>query len=206
MVISFPRPLPEIGYSTADFTLDDGVAASDTRGRLTNYTNVSDPFWSASLVTVSLAYADFSALQSWWFSLRGGTRSKGVLFYNPRVRYPQAHWQNRAPAEDDGLLTSVADGNVLQVSGVSPALILSDVDFIGIEYLSRYYIGKVVEVSGVGANRTITVEPPPYSAVAQSGAKVRFANIPLLMRPVPNSFSPQASLGRYTVSFKLQEA
>lgn len=205
MTITFPRLLPEVGYASVGFKLDDGVVASDTRGRLTNYTEYADPIWSATPATVSLDLADFSALQSWWLSLRGGTRGKAVKFIHPINRYPKAHWQNHAPAEDEGLLVSVTDGNVLAVSGVSPDLVLSDVDFIGLEYLDRTYIGKVVEVSGAGTTRTITVEPPPYRAVAHAGATVRFANIPLNMNPVPGSFSETEANGRFTVTFKLQE-
>lgn len=206
MAITFPRDLPEVGYVTADFTLDDGVTASETRGRLTNYTEYAAPLWMATLETRPLRYSDFSALQSWWFSLRGGTRAKGVRFRHPHVCYPKAHWQNHAPADDEGLVASISNGNVLVVNSVSPDLVLGDTDFIGLEYLTRTYIGKVVEVSGVGTSRTITVEPPPYAAVAQPGAKVRFANIPLLMRPVPGSFAFRQTNGRYTASFKLQES
>lgn len=206
MTITFPRELPEVGYVTADFTLDDGVTASPTRGRLSNHTEWAAPLWMATMETRPLRYSDFSALQSWWFSLRGGTRAKGVRFRHPHVCYPKAHWQNRAPANDEGLVASISNGNVLVVNGVSPDLVLGETDFIGLEYLSRTYIGKVVEVSGVGTSRTITVEPPPYAAVARTGATVRFANIPLMMRPVPGSFSAPKTGSLYTVSFKLQEA
>lgn len=206
MAISFPRALPEVGYVTVDFMLDDGVTASATRGKLINFTQYVDPFWTASVVTRPLNYSTFSALETWWFSLRGGTRSKGVLFRNPHICYPMAHLLNRAPADDEGLLASVTDGNKLTVNGVSPDLVLGDMDWIGLEFLSRYYVGKVVEVSGSGTSRVITVEPPPYRAVAQAGAIVRFAKVPLLMRPVPGSFSAPRTNGKYTVSFKLQEA
>ncbi|WP_421406921.1 hypothetical protein [Agrobacterium tumefaciens] len=205
MAPTFPRELPDVVFTTADLTLDDGVTASATRGKLTNFTQVAEPSWSASFVTKPLRFSEKSSLETWWFSLRGGTRAKGVIFRHPRVCYPKAHWQNHAPAEDEGLLASVTDGNVLSVTGVSPGLVLGDTDLIGLEFLTRTYLGKVVEVSGAGTTRTITVEPPPYRAVAQAGAIVRFAKIPLIMRPVPGSFSASETNGRYVVSFKLQE-
>lgn len=205
MAINFPRELPNVAFTTAELTLDDGVTASATRGKLTNYTQVAEPSWSASFVTKPLRFSEKSSLESWWLSLRGGTRAKGVIFRHPRVCYPKAHWQNRAPAEDEGLLASVTNGNVLSVTSVASGLSLSDADLIGLEYLTRTYLGKVVEVSGSGTTRTITVEPPPYRAVAQAGAIVRFAKIPLIMRPVPGSFSAPEADGRYVVSFKLQE-
>lgn len=205
MPITFPRELPNVKFTTAELTLDDGVTASATKGKLTNYTQGAEPSWTASFVTKPLLFSEKSSLESWWFSLRGGTRAKGVIFRHPRVCYPKAHWQNHAPAEDEGLLASVADGNVLSVTGVSSDLALGDADLIGLEFLTRTYLGKVVEVSGAGATRTITVEPPPYRAVAQAGAIVRFAKIPLIMRPVPGSFSAPETNGKYIVSFKLQE-
>lgn len=205
MQIIFPRELPNVVFTTAELLPDDGVIASATRGKLTNYTQVAEFSWSASFVTKSLTFSEKSSLESWWLSLRGGTREKGVIFRHPRVCYPKAHWQNHAPAEDDGLLASVTDGNVLAVNGVSPGLVLGDTDWIGLEFLTRTYLGKVVEVSGASTTRTITVEPPPYRAVAQAGAIVRFAKIPLIMRPVPGSFSVAETNKRYVVSFKLQE-
>lgn len=205
MAPTFPRELPDVVFTTADLTLDDGVTASATRGKLTNFTQVAEPSWSASFVTKPLRFSEKSSLETWWFSLRGGTRAKGVIFRHPRVCYPKAHWQNPVPAEDVGLLVSVADGNVLSVTGVPTDLVLGDADLIGLEYLTRTYLGKVVEVSGAGTTRTITVEPPPYRAVAQAGAIVRFAKIPLIMRPVPGSFSAPETNGKYVVSFKLQE-
>ncbi len=206
MPIMFPRELPAVRYAAgADPVLDDGVTASRTRGRLTSFSQVVDPTWSVTLSTLGLVYSQFTEVEAWWLSLRGGTASKGVIFRHPHMRYPLAHVANPAPAEINGRLVTVTEGNLLNVADVAPGLILSIGDVVGLQSGAQTYRGKITEVSGVGSSRSIRVEPPPYRAVAQIDAVVRFANIPLMMRPVPGSFSAPRSGRFYTVSFKLQE-
>jgi hypothetical protein len=84
--------------------------------------------------------------------------------------------------------------------------VLAPGDRIGLERSGRSYVGRVTEASGSGSTRTITVEPPPFSTVAQAGALVRFAEPAILMRPVPDSFQAPRSGRFYTVSFKLVES
>jgi hypothetical protein len=204
MAITFPREIPAVGYVTADFTLRDPVKASPSGARLVNYTQVTDPAWEASLVTRPLTYSQYAEVEAWWLSLREGL--KRVLFRHPHVCYPKNHGCNQAPADDAATLESVADGNVLSVSGVDPALSLVVGDRIGLERLTRYHIGRVTEVTGAGTTRTITIEPPPFEVVSQAGAVVRFAKPGLVMRPVPESFSAPRSNGRYSVAFRLVEA
>lgn len=204
MTITFPRELPDVGYVTADFLLRDSVKASPSGARLINYTQVEDPVWEASLTTRPLVYSDYAAVEAWWLSLREGLRT--VLFRHPFVCYPAAHGQNQVPADDAGVLDSVTGGNVLAVSGVDAGLVLAAGDRIGLEKSSRYYIGRITEVSGSDTTRTIAVEPPPFDAVAQNGAVVRFAKPALVMRPVPGSFQAPRSGRFYTVSFQLRES
>lgn len=204
MAIAFPRELPAVGFAPgADPVLNTGVVASQTRGKLTNFTQVIEPFWEVSLTTLPLKFSDFAAVEAWWLSLRGGLKS--VMFRHPHACYPKAHVANKAPADDPGNLVSVAEGNLLSVSSVAAGLVLSVGDRLGLERSGNTYLGKVVEVSGSGTTRQIRVEPPPYRAVAQATAAVRFARPGLVMRPVPGSFSAARSGRFYTVSFKLQE-
>ena len=204
MAITFPRPIPSVGYVTCDLMLRDSVTAAPSGGGLINYTQVAAPAWEVTLETRPLDYDEYSAVEAWWLSLRGGLRS--VLFRQPHNGYPAAHRGNNAPADDLGSLVSVADGNVLSVNSVDVGLVLTPGDRIGLERSGRYYVGRVTEASGSGTTRTITVEPPPFATVAQAGAVVRFAKPAILMRPVPDSFQAPRSGRFYTVSFKLVES
>ncbi len=204
MAISFPRPLPGIAWVKCDFVLDDPVKASRAGSRLTNYTQTEDPTWIADMTTRPLYLDEYSEIEAWWLSLREGLRT--VLFLHPTHSYPKAHRENHAPADDPGNVVSVTDGNILSVNSVDAGLVLSIGDRIGLERSGRYYIGRITEVSGSGATRSITVEPPPFDTVAQAGAVVRFANPALVMRLVPGSYqAPGEGLFR-TVSFQLRES
>ncbi|MDQ0558304.1 hypothetical protein QO004_000077 [Rhizobium mesoamericanum] len=204
MTITFPRELPDVGYVAADFLLDDSVKASASGGRLINYTQVEDPAWVANLTTRPLTYNQYAAVEAWWLSLREGLRS--VLFRHPLVCYPAAHGKNQTPADDAGNLISVTDGNILAVNGIDAGLSLAVGDRIGLERSSKYYVGRITEVTGSGVTRTITVEPTPFDTVAQAGAVVRFAKPALVMRPVPGSFQAPRSGRFYSVSFQLRES
>ncbi|KQX55459.1 MULTISPECIES: hypothetical protein [unclassified Ensifer] len=204
MAIVFPRELPEVGFVTADVMLADPVKASPSGARLINYTQVEDAAWQASMVTRPLLYSEYSAVEAWWLSLREGLRA--VLFRHPWDCYPRLHRANHAPADVAGVLVSITNGNVLDVSGVDPALALSIGDRIGLERLGRYHIGRVADVSGAGTARQITIEPPPQGVVTQAGAVVRFARPALIMRPVPGSFQAPKASHRYNVSFQLRES
>ncbi len=204
MAISFPRPLPSIAWVKCDFVLDDPVKASRSGSRLTNYTQTEDPTWVADMATRPLYLDEYSEIEAWWLSLREGLRT--VLFRHPTQGYPKAHRENHAPSDDPGNLVSVTDGNILSVNSVDAGLVLSIGDRIGLERSGRYYIGRITEVSGSGATRSITIEPPPFDTVAQAGAMVRFANPALVMRLVPGSYqAPGEGLFR-TVSFQLRES
>jgi hypothetical protein len=204
MAITFPREIPSVDYVTAAFVLRDSVKASPSGARLINYSQTTDPAWEATLVTKPLRASSYAEVEAWWLSLREGLRR--VLFRHPHFCYPKNHVADKAPADDAGNLGSVASGNILTVTSVSTALSLSVGDRVGLERSGRYHIGRVTDVAGSGTSRTITIDPPPFSVVAEAGAIVRFAKPGLVMRPVPGSWDVQQSNGRYTVSFRLVEA
>lgn len=204
MAITFPRELPAVGYATADFILSDPVKTSASGAQRFNFTQISDPVWEARLVTTPLDYWQFTELEAWWLSLREGVRG-GVLFRHPRVCFPKNHSQNQAPAEVAGVLAAVTAGNVLTINGVDAGLSLTVGDRIGLERAGRYHVGKIIEVTGSGASRSIAIEPPPPAAVSVSGTTVRFARPAVHMRPVPGTWAPRESEGLYTVSFSLVE-
>lgn len=203
MAVSFPRLIPDVGYVASDLILRDTVTASPSGGGLINYTQVAAPAWEVTLETRPLDYDEYSAVEAWWLSLRGGLRS--VLFRQPHNGYPMAHRTDNAPARTPGRLASVSSGNALSIISVDPALILSAGDRIGLEHANRWYVGRVTEASGSGTTRVISVEPPPPSNVAQPGAVVRFDRPGLLMRPVPDSYQATRSGRHYSVSFRLAE-
>jgi hypothetical protein len=204
MAITFPRPLPDIDWVKCDFILDDPVKASRSGARLINYTQTEDEVWVADMQSRPLYYDEYASIEAWVLSLRGGLRS--VLFRHPTQGYPKAHRDNHAPADDPGNLVSVTDGNILSVNSVDAELNLSVGDRIGLEKSSKYYVGRITEVSGSGTTRTITVEPPPFDTVAQAGAVVRFANPALVMRLVPGSYqAPGEGLFR-AILFQLRES
>lgn len=204
MAIIFPREIPAVDYVTAAFVLRDGVKASPSGARLINYSQTTDPAWEATLVTKPLRASSYAEVEAWWLSLREGLRR--VLFRHPHFCYPKNHVADKAPADEAGNLVSVASGNILAVNSVAAGLSLSVGDRIGLEHSGRFHIGRVTEVAGSGTSRTITIDPPPFSVVAQAAAVVRFAKPALVMRPVPGSWDVQQSNGRYTVSFRLVEA
>lgn len=206
MTITFPRELPDgFKYTTADFDIDGNVAASASGARLINYTQTEDPVWKASLVTTSLLLqSEKDRLEAWWLSLRDGLRP--MLFRHPHKCYPIAHEKNHVPAETNGALVSVTDGNVLAVTGVNAGLTLTPGDLIGLQRSGKYYIGRVTEASGSGTTRTVTVEPPPFDTVAVAGAVVVFVKPALVMRSVPKSFQAPRNGRFFTVSFQLAES
>jgi hypothetical protein len=204
MAVTFPRELPAVGWVQCDFILDNPVKASRSGSRLVNFTQTEDETWVATLKTSELVYDKYAEVEAWWLSLREGLRT--ALFRHPTQGYPKAHRENHAPADDPGNLVSVTDGNILSVNSVDAGLVLSIGDRIGLERSGRYYIGRITEVSGSGATRSLTVEPPPFDTVAQAGAVVRFADPALVMRLVPGSYqAPGEGLFR-TISFQLRES
>lgn len=187
MAITFPRELPDVSYTDLELSLDAGVTASESRGRLVNYTQHSAPLWRVTLTTQFLANPEFAKVEAWWLSLRDGLNR--AVFKPLHALYPVAHRVNTPPADDAGVVVSGSSGNVLFVSAVDTDLVLNPGDFLGLERASKFYLGQITDVSGTGTTRSITVEPMPFATVAQAGAVVRFAKPQILMRPIPSSFT-----------------
>ncbi len=188
MAITFPRELPSgIRFTHSRFALEESVAASPSTG-LMNYTETTDPVWRIDFTSVPLRESEVAMLDAWWKSLRSGLRP-ALITQNVTCR-PLAHAAeaNAAPARDTGILDSITSGNVLAVSGVSPALLLAAGDLIGLEKAGKRSLGRVTDVSGAGTSRTITVEPPPRG-YTDAGSLVRFERPMLVMRAVPKSWS-----------------
>jgi len=202
---AFPNTHPSIRFQHSRFKLNRTVASSMSGGGRVNHTQIGDPFWTIDFTSVPLTEKELAQLDAWWSSLREGLKST-LVTQNVTCRpFAHANPANAAPAQDTGTLSSVTSGNVLNVSSVSSSLVLQVGDLIGLEKDAYRGLHRVVAVTGTGTSRSITVEPPPRSYVAVSGAVVRFENPELVMRPVPGSWAVNG-LGRPQVSFQLVES
>ncbi|TDH35727.1 hypothetical protein E2A64_10345 [Pseudohoeflea suaedae] len=202
MAITFPRAIPDVGYSRVDVALNEQVKAARTGSGTSERSEIGDPFWTVDLETKPLRMAEKDAVEAWAMSLRGGL--KYVLFSNPHRCRPKNHQADPTPAEDTGLISSVSGGNVLTVASVSAALNLAPGDMIGL-LNTHYHWSRVTEYSIASTTATITVEPPPPSDLAVSGTVVSFISPPLLMRLVPGSFKVSGT-GLFRCSFSLEES
>jgi hypothetical protein len=201
MVISFPREIPDVGYTVCDLRLVSGVKSSRSRNGVVNHSQVHDPFWVVDLETKPLRMTVKDEVEAWILSLRGGT--KRVLFRNPHRSYPKNHVSDAAPALDDGEIATVTSGNILGVDNVASGLSLVAGDPLSLVN-AHYHFCRVSEVSGTGTSRAITVEPPPPDDIGV-GAAVVFSSPAMLTRLVPDSFSV-SGVGLYTCRFSLQES
>lgn len=204
MAVTFPRELPVVKWGSAKLHLENPVAAARAVSAPVTFTQRGDPYWVASLRTAWLSRGEAQEVEAWWLSLREGLRN--CLFRHPHIAAPIAHKPSDAAALDTGVITAVPQRDTLSVGSLSAGLTLRPGDAIGIENAGKFAFARVADVSGSGASRTLTVEPPPLASVAVVGALVRFIRPAILMRPVPQSFQTESSGTRLQVSFELMEA
>ncbi|WP_295964310.1 hypothetical protein [uncultured Bartonella sp.] len=178
-MISFPRPLPAIKFTTANFELQRFVSTAKSGGQLINIIEYADPCWKFTAKTSFLRYSDGQMMNAWLDSFRGGLGA--ALIRHPHYCCPRAHINNRGPETRPGKLTAIANGDELTVSTVHAGLVLSAGDYVSLQYDRYYALTRVVDATGGGTNRTIVIEPnlPGY---IQTGATVLFDRAELLMR------------------------
>lgn len=178
-MISFPRPLPAIKFTTANFELQRFVSTAKSGGQLINIIEYADPCWKFTAKTSFLRYSDGQMVNAWLDSFRGGLGA--ALIRHPHYCCPRAHINNRGPETRPGKLTAIANGDELTVSTVHAGLVLSAGDYVSLQYDRYYALTRVVDATGGGTNRTIVIEPnlPGY---IQTGATVLFDRAELLMR------------------------
>lgn len=209
MSITFPRELPEdIEFKVKRFEPVRAVAASRSRNKVSNHSQLADPVWIVDLETIPLRYHDRMKMEAWLQSLRGGLRR--ALYWHRLSCFPAAHPVDGGVAADPGNLVSVANGNELTVNSVDENLVLSVGDLVGLEATPstpKWALGIATEVSGTGTSRVIAIEPEPPTDVAVAGAVVRFVKPKLLTRLVPGSFAPrEVNPGQWIIAFSLQES
>ncbi|MCC5777846.1 hypothetical protein ACFPOD_04860 [Nitratireductor kimnyeongensis] len=202
---AFPFTHPHIRFTHSRFRLQRVVASSPSGAGRINFTETADPTWTIQFTSVPLRESELAEIAAWWSQFRGGLKST-LVTQNVTCR-PFAHSNpaQAAPAQDAGVLDGVSGGNVLAVSGVSPSLVLQPGDLLGLERLTFRGLHRVIAVSGSGTSRSITVEPPPRSYVAQAGAVVRFEQPELNMRSPVDSWSVSEG-ARPVVSFSFVES
>lgn len=203
MALTFPRDLPAVDFTLADFYPIDPYSSSRS-GDMINVMKRRADAWRLDLITVPLRYGDAAEIEAWFLSLRGGLRS--LNFVHPVARWPRKHFRDQTPALTAGNLTAITDGNKLSVAGVHADLRLSLGDLIGVETGALRTMGRVVDFSGAGVTREIEIEPTPKTYAAVVGATVRFASPTLVMRPLRKSFDIKPDGGLFTVSMSFEES
>lgn len=206
MTIAFPRELPEgVSFRATRFEPLRAIAASRSKNRVSNRSQIADPAWVVDLETMRVRYRERMLVEAWAQSLRGGLRM--ALYRHVESCFPAAHPGDGGVAVDPGNLVSVANGNELTVDSVNAGLVLAPGDLVGLEEDDLRALGMVTDVSGTGTQRVITIEPEPSADVAVAGAVVRFVRPGLLMRLVPGSLkTTESGTGFFIVRFSLEES
>lgn len=178
-MVSFPRAMPDIKFTNADFELQRFVSTAKSGGQLINIIEYAEPCWKFTAKTGFLRYSDGQMVNAWLDSFQGGLGA--ALIRHPHYRCPRAHINNRGPETRHGKLTAINNGNELTVSTVNAGLVLSAGDYVSLQYDKYYALTRVVDATGDGTNRTIVAEPN-LPAYIQTGATVLFDRAELLMR------------------------
>lgn len=184
------EPLPNVGFRAMRFVLGDEGAGSPSGGHLFNIIRTNDPLWTLSCETLPLREPDVQKVLAWKERRRGSLRS--VLGVQNVICRPRAHaaLANALPARTSGTVT-VINGNAITFGGVHAGLVLAPDDMIGLKFNDFRALCRVQTVNSPTANsRTVTVEPIPPNYAAKVGATVIFENPSLVMRLIPNSFTP----------------
>ena len=178
-MVTFPRPLPDVQFTNANFELERFISSAKSGGQLTNVVEYADPAWKFTATTRTLRYSDGQMVNVWLDSLCGGL--KPALIRSPHYCCPRAHIHNRGAEKRNGVLTAITNQNVLTVTTVQAALVLSAGDFVSLQDGQFYALARVVEAVADGTTRTIEIVPklPGYIKI---GAEVKFDRAELLMR------------------------
>ena len=201
-MVSFPRPLPDIKFTNADFELQRFVSTAKSGGHLINIVEYADPCWKFTAKTCFLRYSDGQMVNAWLDSFQGGLGA--ALIRHPHYCCPRSHIHNRGAETRHGKLAAINNGNELTVATVNAGLILSAGDYMSLQYDKYYALTRVVDAWGDGTNRTIVAEPN-LPAYIQTGATVLFDRAELLMRLDTTSVT-QWSRDNENVSFTFLES
>lgn len=178
-MVTFPRPLPDVQFTLADFEVERFMSVSKSGGQLTNIVEYASPNWKFTATTRRLNYSDGQMVNVWLDSFCGGLYS--AMIRSPLYSCPRAHIHNRGAEQKSGTLTAIENQNILMVSNVHAGLTLSPGDFVSVVDNDYFALGQVVDSSRSSPDtRKIQIEPklPTY---IKRGATVRFDRAELKM-------------------------
>lgn len=201
-MVTFPRLLPDVKFTNANFELERFISSAKSGGQITNVVEYADPAWKFTATTRTLRYSDGQMVNAWLDSFCGGL--KPALIRSPHYCCPRAHIHNRGAETRNGKLTAITNQNVLTVAAVHAGLVLSAGDFVSLKDGQFYALARVVEAVADGTTRTIEIEPklPGY---IKTGAEVKFDRAELLMRMDVSNMS-KWTRDSQTVSFTFMES
>lgn len=171
---SKPKPIDDDSYIT-------------TSGGASNLLRRSDTRWIVELKTVLLSYKERIEFDGWVAQLDNGF-GETVLFSDPRKRYPNNHFVNKAPAETNGSISTVTELNEITISSVSSDLNLTSGDYLGFEYNGNYHFAHVISSVGTGTERDLKFRPPLPHDMGVPGVTVRFVDCKIPMSLMPDSY------------------
>tara|TARA_R100000365_G_C2743418_1_gene72158 strand:+ start:751 stop:1365 length:615 start_codon:yes stop_codon:yes gene_type:complete len=199
---AFPRAIPSVNWADVNLRLERSVSQSRSGNRLTNVVEFADPVWVVTLKTIPIRRAQFTEVEAWWHSLRGGLRT--VLFRHPAWSGPRAHRDDLAPAQTVGTAVAIVNSNTVSATGLNAGLIISPGDYVTF-FNGIHHMAYVTDTSGAGTTRTIEFEPAFPPGAAFNGAEVHFDLTGLIMRPVAGSFQKSGDILFQQASFDLME-
>nr|WP_278375040.1 hypothetical protein [Brucella anthropi] len=196
--------------------LPDGLEYVDTPPKLIRSVSVSrygarvvsaiengDPFWQWSAQVMPMRPFERQKLEAFIDRCRGG---QVTVHYTPKhVCVPRAYWgDTENPAITGSASLGAINGNTVTLNGVFVGLVLTDGDLIGFSFGDFNFIARVVsDATATSTNMQVKIEPflPSYIGV---GSIVRFKDIIMNMRLLPNSF--ELGTGNFPgASFQLVE-
>lgn len=178
-MVTFPRPLPDVEFTQANFEVERFMSVSKLGGQLTNIVEYLSPSWKFTATTRRLNYSDGQMVNVWLDSFCGGLYS--AMIRSPLYCTPRAHINNRGAEKINGILTAIENQNILTVTNVHAGLTLSQGDFVSVIDNNYFALGQVVDAYHISPDtRKIQIEPklPTY---IKTGAIVRFDRAELKM-------------------------
>ncbi|WP_273794320.1 hypothetical protein [Brucella intermedia] len=163
------------------------VSVSRYGGRVVSAIENGDPFWQWSAEVMPMRPFQRQRLEAFIDRCRGG---QVTVHYTPKhVRVPYAYWGDvDNPAITGSASLGAINGNLITLTGVFVGLRLTDGDLIGLSLGDYNFIARIVS-SAVATSTTIEVRIEPFlPSYIRVGAIVRFKDIVMNMRLLPNSF------------------